>query len=103
MEGEERRQRVSLAEARQARAGRPAAAEAYQAARLRFELAEASPRSRTRSPGTPRGRVRRRPGTKLRRLADGTSGALSRPVRWPSRRGEPLAGVFAAVSTCDIM
>ena len=52
MEGEERRQRVSLAEARQARAGRPAAAKAYQAARLRFELAETSPRSRMRSPGT---------------------------------------------------
>ena len=41
MEREETRQRVSLAEARQARAGHPAAAEAYQAARLRFELAEA--------------------------------------------------------------
>jgi ribosome-binding protein aMBF1 (putative translation factor) len=38
---EETRQRVSLAEARQARIGRPQAAEAYQAARLRFELAEA--------------------------------------------------------------
>ena len=41
MEREETRRRASLAEARQARAGRPAAAEAYQAARLRFELAEA--------------------------------------------------------------
>ena len=52
MEREETRRRASLAEARQARAGRPAATEAYQAARLRFELAGASPRSRTRSPGT---------------------------------------------------
>lgn len=41
MEQEETPRRVSLAGARQARAGRPAAAEAYQAARLRFELAEA--------------------------------------------------------------
>src|SRR6266700_6165395 len=41
MEQEETRRRVSLAEARQARIGRPAAAGAYQAARLRFELAEA--------------------------------------------------------------
>lgn len=38
---EETTRRVSLAEARQARTGRPAAAEAYQAARLRFELGEA--------------------------------------------------------------
>ena len=41
MERDETRRRLSLAEARQSRAGRPAAAEAYQAARLRFELAEA--------------------------------------------------------------
>ncbi len=41
MEQEETRRRVNLAEARQARIGRPAAAGAYQAARLRFELAEA--------------------------------------------------------------
>jgi HTH-type transcriptional regulator / antitoxin HipB len=34
-------ERTSLAEARAARINRPAAAEAYEAARLRFELAEA--------------------------------------------------------------
>ena len=34
-------QRISLAEARAARAGRPEAAAAYEQARLRFELAEA--------------------------------------------------------------
>ena len=38
---QEKPQRVSLAEARAARAGRPEAAAAYEQARLRFELAEA--------------------------------------------------------------
>jgi hypothetical protein len=39
---QDERHRISLAEARAARAGRPEAAAAYEQARLRFELAEAS-------------------------------------------------------------
>lgn len=41
MDGTTPRRRVSLAEARAARIDRPAATEAYQATRLRYELAEA--------------------------------------------------------------
>jgi len=40
------RQRATLSGARAARMGRPAAAEAYEQARLRFELAEAVRRRR---------------------------------------------------------